>query len=94
MSAVWSQVWAAEWTKLRDEGCLPMEAATLAQTEADPILAMETEAACQDVLGRDHEGWGCHREAQVYYAKAAGFRAAADILRKAIELMTADKESK
>lgn len=40
MSAVWSQVWAAEWTKLRDEGCLPMEAATLAQTEAD--LAVST----------------------------------------------------
>lgn len=40
MPAVWSQVWAAEWTKLRDEGCLPMEAATLAQTEAD--LAVST----------------------------------------------------
>jgi len=40
MSAVWSQVWAAEWTKLRDEGAHPMEAATLAQTEAD--LAVST----------------------------------------------------
>lgn len=40
MSAVWSQVWAHEWTKLRDEGCLPQEAATLAQTEAN--LAVST----------------------------------------------------
>ncbi len=35
MQAVWSQVWAAEWTKLRDIGEHPMEAAQAAQREAD-----------------------------------------------------------
>lgn len=40
MSAVWQQVWAAEWTKLRDIGDHPMEAAQAAQREAD--LAVST----------------------------------------------------
>ena len=40
MSAVWSQVYAAEWTKLRDEGAHPLESAQAATTEAD--LAVST----------------------------------------------------
>ena len=40
MSALWSQVWAHEWAKLRDIGDLPLESAQAATREAD--LAVST----------------------------------------------------